>query len=492
MPERTGPTTRVLTHLRVNNLRALRMDSAVELRRLTLIVGRNGVGKSTLARVFPLLGQSVRRGKREPVLWFSEEGPVDFGSFDRALRRGAEEMDLGFRWTGWVDGPAQERDELTCTLVRGEDGSRTSRIRWEDGTGAWAEFRFGPEGQVTFDGQLDADTRYPADGNLHELCQGLAPSPATLFGNLADAIWEKRGGTEEDGRPTPQILLVARMSQSGWRSRQDLLDAMRRAPWFRGTRQTELAQHGAPLASDSQSVQLFELMVFHRIFTIEYQLDSLLDNTAYIGPFRRAPQRDYRVQSLAVEQIDPRGNNLVMFIHALTEAERTSLNEFLSEHLDFSVHLRPDGERFQLLIQLGEAIYNVSDVGFGFSQVLPVAVQLWAAGRVLSHSRELSPLQVLVVEQPELHLHPNAQALVARALAACASTEEGPIQLVETHSDHIVQEIGLLIAERKLAADRVSVLCVEPHPDGAGAQVRAATYDDEGVLHNWPIGFMSP
>ena len=50
-----------LTHIGVDNLRALRMPEPVELRRLTFIVGRNGIGKSTFTRLFPLLRQSAER-----------------------------------------------------------------------------------------------------------------------------------------------------------------------------------------------------------------------------------------------------------------------------------------------------------------------------------------------------------------------------------------------------------------------------------------------
>jgi predicted ATPase len=61
----------------------------------------------------------------------------------------------------------------------------------------------------------------------------------------------------------------------------------------------------------------------------------------------------------------------------------------------------------------------------------------------------------------------------------------------QTHSDHIVGEIGMLIAREQLAASRVLVLCVEPHM-GGGASVRTSFFDEDGVLSNWPAGFLSP
>jgi hypothetical protein len=49
----------------------------------------------------------------------------------------------------------------------------------------------------------------------------------------------------------------------------------------------------------------------------------------------------------------------------------------------------------------------------------------------------------------------------------------------------------MLIARGKLAPERVGVLCMEAHSDG-GTRVRTANFDADGVLHNWPAGFMAP
>ena len=131
------------------------------------------------------------------------------------------------------------------------------------------------------------------------------------------------------------------------------------------------------------------------------------------------------------------------------------------------------------------------DVGFGYSQVLPVIVQLWASGERLSNDRERRSLSTLVIEQPELHLHPHQQVLVARALAASAMMQRGPMLIIETHSDHMIGEIGRMVSRGELPPERVQVLCVDAHPEG-GAKVVQATFDEDGYLNNWPAGFLSP
>jgi predicted ATPase len=223
----------------------------------------------------------------------------------------------------------------------------------------------------------------------------------------------------------------------------------------------------------------------------ERLIDRLAMRTAYLGPFRAVPERLYRQQSVAIEQLDTRGANLAMFIAALNATERTALNDFLHRSLSFRVHIEQSKGQYELRIELDGQTYNLLDVGFGYSQVLPVAVQLWAAGeQKLSTSRTSDRIAVMVVEQPELHLHPHHQVLVARAMATSAMTDHGPMQIIETHSDHLVSEIGLLVAEGKLDANRVGVLCIEPIE--GGASVRMATYDEDGILQNWPAGFLAP
>jgi hypothetical protein len=69
--------------LRVRNLRSLRDTGWIEIRPITILVGKNSSGKSTLARVFPLLKQSAERRKQAPLLWFGRL--VDFGSFSEAV-----------------------------------------------------------------------------------------------------------------------------------------------------------------------------------------------------------------------------------------------------------------------------------------------------------------------------------------------------------------------------------------------------------------------
>jgi len=82
--------------IRVRNLRSIKDSGDIPIKPLTLSVGSNSSGKSTLLRLFPLLRQSIATRTTGPILWNGDY--VDFGSFEESLRRGSdsESIDLTF------------------------------------------------------------------------------------------------------------------------------------------------------------------------------------------------------------------------------------------------------------------------------------------------------------------------------------------------------------------------------------------------------------
>ena len=80
----------------VENLRSISTMKPVELRPITILVGRNSAGKSTFLRSLPLLRQSLTVRTSGPVLWYGDF--VDFGDFKQSVRRGCVEAGISFNF----------------------------------------------------------------------------------------------------------------------------------------------------------------------------------------------------------------------------------------------------------------------------------------------------------------------------------------------------------------------------------------------------------
>jgi len=120
-------------------------------------------------------------------------------------------------------------------------------------------------------------------------------------------------------------------------------------------------------------------------------------------------------------------------------------------------------------------LVNIADVGFGVSQTLPVLVALHAA----------DPGQLVYLEQPEIHLHPNAQFTLASALAD--ATRRGVRVVAETHSALLLLGVQTLVAEGQLAPEAVKLHWFR-RGDGA-TEIVSTDLDEAGTFGDWPEDF---
>lgn len=121
--------------------------------------------------------------------------------------------------------------------------------------------------------------------------------------------------------------------------------------------------------------------------------------------------------------------------------------------------------------------YLAVNVGFGLTYLLPVYVALLRA----------RPGEMVIVENPEVHLHPKAQTAVGRFMARVAAT--GVQVVVETHSDHVLNGIRLAVKEGLVRSDSVALHYVTNDDSSAGAQIVAPHILPSGRIDVWPTGF---
>jgi len=181
--------------------------------------------------------------------------------------------------------------------------------------------------------------------------------------------------------------------------------------------------------------------------------EKLGGETHALSPIRTNPQRTYDPIGVAPK---PDGSHVPQVLAVLSESElaplRPALKEFgaksgLFEQIEVIRKGQNKSDPFQIGVKSSGPTFNLVDVGYGVSQALPILVD------ILLHARDNA---VFLLQQPEVHLHPRAQAEMGSFFARQASKNRRFV--IETHSDHLVDRIRMEVREKKLRPDDVSLL----------------------------------
>lgn len=188
-----------------------------------------------------------------------------------------------------------------------------------------------------------------------------------------------------------------------------------------------------------------------------HNIESMLGGppTAF-APVRTRPKRTYNPR---VSTYSPEGEHTPMMLSSFLDSNDPGQKKLIKFGKDsglFSnLNVRKFGEMggdpFQIQAEALGYLRNVIDVGYGVSQALPIVVD------TLSTPSEAT----LLIQQPEVHLHPKAQAEMGTIFAEQMQQRSAPI-IVETHSDHMIDRIRLLIRKGQVRKEDVQVLFFSP------------------------------
>lgn len=230
----------------------------------------------------------------------------------------------------------------------------------------------------------------------------------------------------------------------------------------------------------------------------EIASNILTKETFYLGPLRKSPSRSY-VRTAHNVAVGPTGEHTPSVLANLQKKKQKAttgksvytgnlelLNKWLNEifpgnklnacTIEELVKLKVTSENISGLT-LSD---NISDVGFGMSQVVPVLVQ----------AAVMAPGNTLVIEQPELHLHPMAQHALARIIADAAKT--GRRFIIETHSEHFIRGLQVAISENAIEASMgiPNTALNTIYIYGVPIKLKYLEIDNSGSYREeWPSGF---
>lgn len=253
--------------------------------------------------------------------------------------------------------------------------------------------------------------------------------------------------------------------------------------------------------------------MIEKIKTFEYYciLKDILDealkaeikNACYIGPFRDNPERVYRSDNNRdFFSVGKNGEDAVKLLIQDSKAAEVA-SKWLEDILGCKLSILSLGDSgyYQMLIQnIKTGIEsNIMDVGYGISQILPIITQLAAVS--INHTADSKGNELYIIEQPELHLHPNAQASLADIFASVIKKTVGlnRTMLIETHSEHFIRGLQLLIADTKspchIDSDQVKIYYVHGQNEDEkgkhdGSWIEEMKMNEYGqFIKKWPENF---
>jgi hypothetical protein len=234
------------------------------------------------------------------------------------------------------------------------------------------------------------------------------------------------------------------------------------------------------------------------ISTLALAHEVLFHSLVYIGPIRAMPERLYAWTGNEPESVGVSGEWAIAALLAGKERKYALENKYFGLNEMAAYQLQKLGliDEFRIIpIQPGEQIYQVevkqnranqwvelADVGTGVSQVLPIVTEAFYA---LPHA-------IISMDEPEQHLHPSAQALLADVLIDAVKAKEDNKNrntqfVIETHSEYFLQRLLRRIAEGTLSEKEVAAYFV--NTDVSGAHLDTLQIDEYGHIHNWPDNF---
>lgn len=216
-------------------------------------------------------------------------------------------------------------------------------------------------------------------------------------------------------------------------------------------------------------------------------LFRFLEGVEYVGSMRLPPSRSYMLSGERHEKVGVNGQNAasILAMDSLRKGKKSKkIKEKVAEWLrgsmlakDLKIEYESD-RNYEIRIQnysSGES-QNFVDVGYGVSQVVPILV----AGY------NLDQRDTLIVEEPEIHLHPQAQAELGKFFLDLYADKINSI--VETHSEYLVVRLQQYVAQGLISRDDIVFYFIRSGSDGK--EVVELCLDEKGVFTSeWPGGF---
>ncbi|WP_458723608.1 AAA family ATPase [Pseudomonas brenneri] len=521
----------------VRNLRSFGSEKQlIPIKKINILVGRNSCGKSTFLRTYPLIRQSIESNTRSPILWYGSY--VDFGNISTAINDDAEKVFFDFDVSLDIAQKASEEVIIEHTLdIETRRKSGFSKFPASLSIGLQPKDKRVESTTDIIINDTDISICYigssveyviftyaPAKGNEHsklsmkfsdlyllgkssimplrimgtkDVKEGTKTFKTIVRDHLKDAALKELAVFFKPYCQTAGKTLYSKLEKLSLSNKDELDEQLRKA--FKSDKLfgEKYQQNQEELIANT----LFYLTIIQLddiLLAADKCLKDLFSSVRYLGPVRASAERFYRHQDLEIGEIDHKGENLPMVINSLESRTKKQLSQWIFENFGFELDLETSGLHYELKIkeENDSKFHNISDMGFGYSQILPVIVSIWLETQNKNQKNHfpfaMKTNRTLVIEQPELHLHPALQYKFGIAIAkVCKLASERGFKIVmETHSSQLIEALGDSIRSGVLTDQDINISLFEKNSSDC-TEVTQSGFDAEGYLTNWPTGFLS-
>lgn len=431
--------------LKLENFKAFRNEK-FNFKKITLLTGANSSGKSTIINALASILQGTE-SKPFPFYFNNYGDNIHLGGFRDIIYQGntSERFKVGLKLKDskeeiFTEGTYRYASAGKQILVDSLEISTRSgklEVRWKGQKSGYEVRRI-----------VDSETREEESKMAKEVFSSLS--------GLFEKFEEKRTKNTDNQKLVDKFLTEISKSSNDW---------------FK-----------VKPAKSSMLLHELKESIAYKITIDRHQskMNKFRAESNYIGPIRPYPARHYYIAN-HTEKVDALGQNA---FHILVDWYKSEPKKFASimedlKLLELAEEISVDSIKDELIelnvTPAGESrSVNLSDVGFGLSQVLPILV---TTGSAIKNS-------TILINQPEVHLHPSSQALLANFFT---NKGESKNFIIETHSEYLINRFRLLIAQGKLSASDFQIIYLDK--SSASQKVHHIDIDKSGTMINAPESF---
>ncbi|MDF7798463.1 DUF3696 domain-containing protein [Pontiellaceae bacterium B1224] len=437
----------MLKQLRIQNFKGWKDTDAIRMAPISLFFGANSSGKSSIGQFLMMLKQTVESPDRKAVFHpGSKNSAVQLGSFQEMVFHRDPENKISFEY------------EWTLPVSTKFKDPNSGQSYEYSAIGFDAEAGLGNKDQhVLVVDKFHYDLKKGADRSLSVGMERKADSKSEYKVEATDfSLKRNKGRVWYPGAPVrfygfPDEVVAYHQNADFVQDLNLLHEKLFRSICYLGPLRTKVERLYSWTGMEPESVG--------------YSGENTI--AAILAARNRKISMGYKKATKPFEQI------IAMKLKQMSLIEEFRVNPISKQRQEYEVKVRTKGSRDWV---------DLPDVGFGISQVLPVLVQCFYA----------PANSIIIMEQPEIHLHPNAQSALADVLIDVINSRENGcdrnIQLViETHSEHFLRRLQRRIAEDAVSQEKVSAYFA--NVSRTPAKLEPLQIDMFGSILNWPPNF---